>query len=72
MKKLGKHRSRLKILANILSVINNNKGAKKAHKTAVLGKGATYQRIGLMPSEMQYGEMRKWNRNLGTLRDENS
>ena len=29
MKKLGKHRSRLKILANILSVINNNKGAKK-------------------------------------------
>ena len=41
----------------------NNKGAKKAHKTAVLGKGATYQRIGLMPSEMQYSEMRKWNRN---------
>ena len=29
MKKLGKHRSRLKILANILAVINDNNGAKK-------------------------------------------
>ena len=26
---MGKHRSRLKILANILAVTNNNKGAKK-------------------------------------------
>jgi len=26
---MGKHRSRLKILANILAVANNNKGAKK-------------------------------------------
>jgi predicted transcriptional regulator len=29
VKRMGKHRSRLKILANILDVINSNKGAKK-------------------------------------------
>ena len=29
VKKMGKHRTRLKILANILSVISNNNGAKK-------------------------------------------
>ena len=27
--KMGKHRSRLKILAKILSVVNDNEGAKK-------------------------------------------
>ena len=29
MNELGKHRSRLKILASILSVVNNNEGVKK-------------------------------------------
>jgi len=29
VRKLGKHRSRLKILANILDVINSNKGVKR-------------------------------------------
>jgi len=37
-------------------------GAKKAHRTALLGHNTTYQRVGLMPSEMQYMDMRKWNR----------
>jgi len=40
-----------------------HKGASKAHKIAVIGHGAKYERIGLMPSEMQYIDMRKWNRN---------
>jgi HK97 family phage portal protein len=40
-----------------------HKGSSKAHKVAVTGRGAKYERIGLMPSEMQYIEMRKWNRN---------
>lgn len=31
VKKMGKHRSRLKILANILSVVSTNNGAKKTH-----------------------------------------
>ena len=40
-----------------------HKGAPRQHKLAVIGRGAKYERIGLMPSEMQYLDMRKWNRN---------
>lgn len=39
-----------------------HKGAKKAARMAILGHGAKYQQIGLKPAEMQYSDMRKWNR----------
>ena len=39
-----------------------HKGAIKAGKISVLGKGAKYQPIGLTPDEMQFMQMFKWNR----------
>ena len=39
-----------------------HKGQDKAYKIAALGKGITYQQIGLSPQDMQYLAMKKWNR----------
>ncbi len=39
-----------------------HKGQSRAGRVAVLGSGATYQRISLSPQELQTMEMRGWNR----------
>lgn len=39
-----------------------HKGINRAGRVAVLGSGATYQKIALSPQEMQSFEMRGWNR----------
>lgn len=39
-----------------------HKGAAKAYKIAVLGRNAKYQPIGLTPDDMNYDQMKKWNR----------
>ena len=39
-----------------------HRGINRAGRVAVLGSGATYQKISLSPEEMQSSEMRNWNR----------
>lgn len=39
-----------------------HKGASRAHRIAVLGADTTYQQVGLNPADLEYFNMRKWNR----------